>query len=426
MEEDANIQKKSKFSDLNMLSSWKSHIRQKLKFSFSESHLSANLKTLTDLNQDFFTLSSVFQIPSKAGEQTSTHSLNEKLMYKHRLIGNAAQEVWQFLDRLECDGCEENWAHLGIGEERVNQDETTSGSAKFNLALCCTRISLDLSRFVVTTRLREQETPNHVQNLTELKGALRSILKIEEASAEMLEQGMADHVTTQATNSVPCDGPSSGRKHSRPDGQGKSSGVCAFLNHPEFDRVSGSIQAFSAYDESARTSNSETIDEGPRGILRSTNLHDLLQTCSRDRPRNGLSFPERLRLAKILSVAYFRFHSTGWASSGWNSNGICFQWTNNDDVMYDVKGLHMPYLQSRVYSTSSSDNSNVSQSPPIFGLNAASIFNLGILLLEIGYSMNWDTLRNVCSTQYSNNDLLSAVLQARTLLAGTLRHGPYV
>lgn len=403
-----------------MFRSWKSHIRQKLKFSFSESHLSANLKTLTDLNQDFVTLSSFFQMPSKPNEKKPTHSLTEKTIDKHRLIGIAAEEVWQFLNRLEKVECEEHWAQLGIGDERVNQEETTSGSTKFKLALCCTRTSLDLSRFVVTTKLLEQYSPNHVETLAELTGALRSILKIEKGSLELLEQGMAGHVTTQASNSSPCDGPSSERKRSRRDVHEEASDLCAFLNHPEFDGVSGSIQAFLACDESAISSKSKAVCEGPRGLLRSTSLDEVLETCSRDRPGNGLPVTERFRLAKILSVAYFRFHSTGWANSGWNSKGICFQWSNKDDIVSDVKGLHMPYLQSRLYSTSSLNTSSVSQSPPTCGLGKAGIFNLGVLLLEIGYSMNWDTLDKVCSTHFSNDDLLSAVLQARTLLANGL------
>ena len=49
----------------------------------------------------------------------------------------------------------------------------------------------------------------------------------------------------------------------------------------------------------------------------------------------------------------------------------------------------MPYLQSGVYSsTNSSSNSRVSQSLPAFGLSTTSILNLGILVLEIGYSMD--------------------------------------
>ena len=336
------------------------------------------------------------------------------------MIGIAAEEIWQFLTSLDCDGCEEHYAHLGIGDEGVKQYTTTSGLTEFNLALCCIRTSPDLSNFLATTKLQAQKSVHDTLHIEALQAAIKSGLKIGQSPSEILVQGMGDLVTTQVVKPAACDGPSSGREDSRQDGQEKASDLCAFLNHQEFDRVSGSIQAFSACDTSARASNSETGCERPRGVLRSTNLHELLQTCSGDRLGDRLSFPERLRLAKLFSVAYFRFHSTGWANSGWNSKGICFQWTNQDDVIFGIKGLHRPYLQSRVCRTSSSDTSNVSESPPIFGLNAASIFNLGVLLLEIGYSMNWDTLRNVCPTQYSNNDLLSAVLQARTLLANGL------
>ena len=158
-----------------MFSSWKSHIRQKLKFSFSESRLSANLKTLTDLNQDFVTLSSFFQMPSNPGEKQPTHGLTEETMEKHRLIGIAAEEVWQFLNNLECGGCEEHWAHISLGEEGVIQHETTSELAKFHLALSCTRTSLDLSRYLVTTKLQKRVSPNHVLDTVQedfIKGSL--------------------------------------------------------------------------------------------------------------------------------------------------------------------------------------------------------------------------------------------------------------
>ncbi|MDI1492857.1 MAG: hypothetical protein OHK93_004640 [Ramalina farinacea] len=423
--EDKGKKKKRKISDLNMLSSWKSHIRQKLKFSFSESHLSANLKTLTDLNQDFVTLSSLFQFPSKSGEQSSTHSLNERLIDKHRLIGMAAEEVWNFLHSLECDGCEQHWAHLGIGDERVNQDETASGLAKFNVALSCTRTSLDLTRFVVTTKLQERDPQNHLERLAELKGALRSILKIEKGSAEMLEKGVEHHDTTKVSNSAPDGGQCTRRAHSRQGDERRARKLCPFLNHPEFDRVSGPLQAFSACDEGAKGAKLKAICKHSPDVLRSTTLSDLLQDCRGDRPRNGLPVPERLRLAKVVTVAYFRFHSTGWANSGWNSNGICFQWTNHDDIMFNVKGLQMPYLQSRVNSTSSfstisSSTSNVCQSPPTCGLSTAGIFKLGILLLEIGYSMNWDTLKRRCPSQYGDDDPHSAMLQARLILANEI------
>ena len=403
-----------------MLSSWKGHIRQKLKFSFSESHLSANLKTLTDLNQDFVTISSFFQNPSKSGEQTPTHILNKKLIDKHRQIGMAAEEAWNFLHGLECDGCEEHWAHLGIGDEKANQDETPSELAKFNMALSCTKSSIDLTRFVMTTKLQGRDAQTHVERLAELKGTLWSILKIDKDSTEMIEKGVGDHHTTQASNSAPDGGHFTRRAHSREGDERPASNLCSFLSHPDFDWVSGSLQVFPACDEGAKGANPKAIRKHSPDALRSTTLSDLLRNFRVDRPRNGLPIPERLSLAKVVTVAYLRFHATRWAKSGWNSKGICFLWNDQDDVIFDLKGLHMPYLQSIVYSTSSSDSSNNSQSPPVLGPNAASMFDLGVLLLELGYSRSWDTMDKVLPTHLSNNDLLSAVLQARTLLENGL------
>ena len=192
------------------------------------------------------------------------------------------------------------------------------------------------------------------------------------------------------------------------------------MNHPDIDQISGFIHALPACGEGAEAASSKAFCEHSPDAARSTTLHNLLQNCRGGRLQNGLPVPERLRLARIVTVAYFRFHSTGWANSGWKSNSICFQWTNKDDWVSEATSLHMPYLQSRIYSGSSYRISNVSQSPPTGGLSTASIFNLGVLLLGIGFSMNWETLDNVHPNQYGNNDQLSAVLQARTLLANGL------
>ena len=435
LEEKADIRNERKVVNVKLFSGWKSHIRRKLKFCFSESRLSANLKILTDLNRDLVTLSTPFQRQSNAGEEKPTCRITEKMIDEHRVVGIAAEEIWRFLIRLECDGCEENDALLGIGDESLKQDRATPDLTQFDMALRCIRTSPDLSKFLVTTKLQAQDSSHNVMHVEQLQAMLQSVLKIEQSPSERLEQGMGDRVTNQARTSAPCDGPSSAKEHSRPDGERKASDLCGFLSHPAFDRVSGSIQAFSACDEGAKASNSKAVCERAPGTLRSTTLHELLQTCSPNRLRDSLPVPERLRLAKILCVAYFRFHSTGWADSGWNSKCISFQRTEKDGIISDVTSLHMPYLQSRVYSTSSLRTSSlrtsslrtsslrtssVSQSAPTFSPSSASIFNLGVLLLEIGCSKNWDTLDRARPAHFRNDDLLSAALQARTLQANEL------
>ena len=131
---------------------------------------------------------------------------------------------------------------------------------------------------------------------------------------------------------------------------------------------------------------------GPSQHSRDTTSLD--EALSRGNSSRGtLSIKERLRLAKSLAVAVLEFHSTPWLSETWGSGDILF---------YSVKEteenglLGIPFLKAPLVEDSRQAelyDGHSEKEKSVLGVLNVCLYNLGIVLLELGFDAPLRSLR---------------------------------
>lgn len=131
--------------------------------------------------------------------------------------------------------------------------------------------------------------------------------------------------------------------------------------------------------------------DGDRTIKRDglKSLEDALNAAKSD--PEGIPYPEKLTLAKLLALAVLRFHSTPWLNSEWGSRDIVFYGITD----FSEDSLNGPFLRSMVASTSGNTDQtivtpNVASQTTISRqrspIRNRTLYNLGVMLVELAYN----------------------------------------
>ena len=121
-------------------------------------------------------------------------------------------------------------------------------------------------------------------------------------------------------------------------------------------------------------------------------------------PYNGighLSIYVRLQLAHKLAIALLYLHSTPWLQPSWGSDDVLLLGTD-DNFIQQNRLLAFPHLKVRVVNEFRQEKIIAKASESInegFPYNS-NLFNLGVLLLELGYSKPLSSFRD--SSDYTN------------------------
>lgn len=130
------------------------------------------------------------------------------------------------------------------------------------------------------------------------------------------------------------------------------------------------------------------------GQLPATSLKKLLHVASQSQREED--WIEKLKLAKLLSLVVLRFHSTPWLSDSWSSSDVGFYL---DDIALQPGGeLQNPFINARLSTRASSHLTRHPGSSASSLATNEALFNLGIILIELGY----DTPFEMLSKQYSD------------------------
>jgi hypothetical protein len=101
---------------------------------------------------------------------------------------------------------------------------------------------------------------------------------------------------------------------------------------------------------------------------------------------------EKLRLARLLTLAVLRFGATEWLPESWSSNDIYF--CHIGERPPQDAPLNSPYLNVRLSNstTTASQISHLDSNASSLAPNPA-LFSLGVVLLELGYDAPLQTQR---------------------------------
>jgi hypothetical protein len=150
----------------------------------------------------------------------------------------------------------------------------------------------------------------------------------------------------------------------------------------------------------------------PMDDSKSVSLKQVLNLAAAE--SNEGDWLEKLRLARLLALAVLQFHGTKWLPENWSSNHV--RYIGSDDPpgpgtladlpCFNAK-LGTPPIKSRQIQYSNITTSSLAANE--------TLFNLGIVLIELGYYTPFESLSKNSGPQIGTNSPVADLFAARRL-----------
>ncbi|CAF9930721.1 hypothetical protein IMSHALPRED_008261 [Imshaugia aleurites] len=337
---------------------WRRRIAKKLRFSFSKPRLDQILCDLRSLNDDFRTLST--QTLKSASLQSQRHVAPPRKPYeeveRYQVIRQASRQVYEALGRA-CTKHTEHQAHFCVEVEQSKTTGNHEAQVKFSMAYTHTTLAgstdqSDLIWFAVDSTSGDAGRPGNSDATVDHHDSFSQSLKRQIEPA------------TKAKKRV---------------------------------------RFQSAASPSAPTSSILSTAAITNAIL------------SNDSMRKDFCdfIHERLRLAKTLATAVLQYHSTPWLRISWRSEDIYF-FDSGLASIQDTPSLTLPHLNVKVKGPCG-QVSRASTFPPHNMVRNPLLFNLGVILLEIAYTSNIETLQSPIDLDNGRENRYTEFFAARRL-----------
>jgi hypothetical protein len=155
-----------------------------------------------------------------------------------------------------------------------------------------------------------------------------------------------------------------------------------------------------------------SLAQPPAGDSKSVSLKQLLHSAAAD--KKGVDWVGKLRLARLLALAVLRFHGTKWLPESWGSNDVRFM---GHEASIDLQKLpDSPCFDAKLFNPSTAPRQI--EHPYVSASSLAAnetLFNLGVVLIELGYSAPFEKLSQSTGLQFETNSPMAEFLRARRL-----------
>jgi hypothetical protein len=410
--------------------------RQKIKISFSKTRLNDIVNELRLYNEDLGRLSN--QIQQLAGNQTQSSTTVTDTVTSHLYL--TRQASIRLYDVLASGwACDDRVEHLATMSLKVEDKGRQSASkVKFNLAVTCVKPRIQTNPLW----LEIESAPNEVRHWDSGSRTFPSQRDMEAARVSSHPiQAFIDSRTQQVNQDA------SQNEHavvlqttlkkmgamrkvqfalsstmttkkplSRvPPSLGPQLDLCAMgklcgyfqqLNlQPPGEPCMGFLEKSKTFKHFVYRATGPTSQPATPSL----SLKQLLSTSMKE--VGGESWIEKLRLARLLSLAVLRFHSTPWLSESWSSSDVCFY--KMDPTSQPTQLLESPCLKTRL-STSPTNVTHPIASASSLAANEA-LFSLGVVLIELGYNASFETLSEFEGVQVGTHKQVVDFIAARRL-----------
>lgn len=147
----------------------------------------------------------------------------------------------------------------------------------------------------------------------------------------------------------------------------------------------------------------------PSSRSNSRSLKEFLHSSSEDKKQQD--WVEKLQLARLLSLAVLRFHSTPWLSESWSSKDVCL--FSPDGPAQQDSLLGSPCINTQLaHSDAHIDVTGASE--PSLAANK-ELFSLGIVLIELGHDAPFEVISQAEHPRAGPNNQIEDFLAARRL-----------
>lgn len=381
-------------------------MRKKLKFCFSKSRHEAYLNKLKSLNDDYIKLSC--QIRRLEGRRLDKKSKPSQILNydveRFRTIQKAANYVYQALEAA-CTKHTEHETQLCLNAEQTISRETSSSEIRFKLAFIYPSFKdcyppKDLDWFFIESIMKDVPHATRTQSATQAFSTIQTLKRnFDEPSTssppKKLQKRRMSQRTKHAkedTSVAPVVSPSEPLLNLCVRGNFCDQLRIQMSRYSNAGSCLGRLNDTDSCQHLVYYSPRDPFQASPSNSERAVSLESLiLKISSNDRynhpttnERNQYRRPtmyERVRLAKRLSIGLLQYYATPWMGESLRSNKIYF---NVDDRTFPPREpvLSEPHLK---VSMKASNTGSPSSSSPHLASNYL-LFELGLLLIEIGYT----------------------------------------
>ena len=401
-----------------------------MRFSLSKTRLRNILDDLQTYNDNFRTLATQTVATSHRRLASEDHKFKdvEKDINRYVIVGKASRQVYEALSR-SCTKHTEHLAHTCAEVECMFLSGNQTSRLKFRMALSSSLDHKDMVSFIVDTTLEDSDSGSENGVIVDFKGLEQSLKRQLDCPSDTAER--------KAKKSV----------------RFESSAVVATPMYPKitigdpFSLDSRMKKDFC--DHLRRCSNQGLRPETCMGTLgvktdckhfvfpatmpsgsgrhRVVTLGHIISSLSKQSRLGNFPLYERLRLAKVLTVAVLQYHATPWLHESWRSDDVTFLGEDAASLLRQKSPLKAPHLYATVRESDSSASSAVRGGTE--GASGAArnslLYSLGILLLEIGYWKKWQDLSRSQEGEHRYQDRYTQFYQARKFLkSGRSDMGP--
>ena len=342
-------------------------------------------------------------------------------MEKHRVIGQASQQVYEALGRA-CTKHTEHQAHFCVEVEQAIIDGNRGAQVKFSIAF--THMSLagssdqgELTWFVVDSVTSDALAVGHSEKQSNIELELERSLKRQIVNPAFQPKKSRKGVRFQSpepqrNSTIMPALPAVSTDSLLSDYMRKD--FCDLIKR----RLRQPSQKSMCVAVLENTDRSKNFVYSPANVTCSTrrravSLEQLLTKMNAQGVSRKISLYERLRLAKTLAVAALQYHSTPWLRTCWRSEDVYFF---GDEVVASQEPhvLTPPHLNVRVRGPDGQLSRSSSFPPHTLARNPL-LFSLGVILLEIAYSSTLESFQRPNDLNNGRRDLYTEFFVARRL-----------
>lgn len=380
--------------------------RQKIKISFSKTRLNEIVNELRLYNADLSRLSSQIRRLGANSPQNTSGTISSTAISHLQITQQASRRLYDVLAmRWSCD---ERIEHIASMDLRVDEScRQAHSKVRFNLGVSCNQIAVHSAPFWLsvesapTDRLAEPPGNEHGE-------ALQGTLQKLGATGKSVKFALPPSTNSVgATTSIPT------------SMQGPQLDLCTVEqlckyvrrlgSHTTNDPCIGFLEKTKTFKHFVYT---DSIAESTRRKPQS--LKQILEIAA-DKKRDT-DWIEKLQLARLLSLAVLRFHSTPWLSDAWGSSDVYFFGVAAGSSQ---KGrlLESPYLNAKLshnHTNLQIPGSQPGSSPSSLASNQ-ELFSLGVVLIELGYDAPFETVSRLDGLSVGTNAQVRDFLAARRL-----------
>ena len=365
---------------------WLKRLRQRSKISFSKDRFDTKLSELENRTQSLHRIRKHIEHTNPVAEEILGST---SCPIDFSLVHAASARLHEALTTFwRCETGSEHFANICLDDE-VNEHPSKAKKIHFNLAWTCPGLGQPSECTKGALRLLVEACPDSAVEISSPSQA-SSAQEVLVTGLKMAIGPESSDMATGVTSQPPYGQASSPEALSVLPDLSAVPNLCKHLGQDSVDRASvhgiGYLQ---------KTKTFKHIIYAPQGHAAHANgiasLEDALISAKKD--LDGIPILEKLNIAKNLSQAVLRYHSTPWLNRNWRSQDIVFfgvQDYSRDPLRVPFLKSHVPINAKKISGKAIDQEVEVLQDPININLRSPirnqTLFSLSVLLIELAYS----------------------------------------